>query len=102
MDPICTRTTTHDSRERVVIASLAGAVQRLAYPLYRDGTYNEQAAVAELHSISRDPHLLAHAIGDQRHYLHHAVKQVLLAAGANQEHLEAIAADIAARSPMPH
>ncbi len=102
MDAAC-RTASHNQDDRIAIASLSGAVRRLAYPLYRGyDTYDEQAALAELRSISTDGHLLAHATSGTKHFLHPATKHLLLAAGANAVDLDAIAEHIDQHSPMPH
>lgn len=108
MDTPC-RTASHNNDDRITIARLSGAIQRLAYPLYRGyDTYNEQAAIAELQAITRGsdpelvPHLLAHATSGNRHFLHPATRHLLLAAGADQADLDRIAAHIDRHSPMPH
>lgn len=99
----CVHTAKHDRHDRLTIAALSGTIQRLAYPLYReDPNYNEAAAVAELHGFTTDPHLLAHATGSTRGFLHQATRSLLLAAGASQTDLDAIAAHIDQHSPMPH
>lgn len=56
------KTPQHDSADRIRIASVKGALSNLAGKIRR-GELDQAAAVAELHAITRDPHLLAHGLG---------------------------------------
>ncbi len=102
------RSADHTRDDAIRIASLCGAAARLAYPLTRNLEHDLTAAIAELHGIVRNadpkdvPHLLAHAINAPAHWMHDATRQLLLAAGADERDMDAIAADIGRRSPMPH
>ncbi len=52
----------HDSRDRIRIAEVSGALTNLAGKV-RSGQLTQDQAVAELHAITRDGHLLAHGLG---------------------------------------
>lgn len=86
-------TADHDSADRIRIAQLTGIASRHA-GLKTRGGYNQAAAVAELHTISTDPHLLAHATQTPRHWQYRTIRSMLVAAGAKQEEVEQIAADV--------
>lgn len=53
----------HGQADRLAIASVAGALQNVAGKLGRDEMTLDEA-VAELHAITADGHLLAHGLGD--------------------------------------
>ncbi len=86
-------TARHDSADRIRIAQLTGIASRHA-GLKTKGGYDRAAAVAELHTVSTDPHLLAHAIPGLRHWQYHTIKAMLIDAGAEAEEVEQIAAAI--------
>lgn len=85
-------TARHDSADRIRIAQLTGIASRHA-GLKTKGGYDRDAAVAELHAVSTDPHLLAHATQSPRHWQYRTIKAMLIAAGAEAEEIEHIAAD---------
>lgn len=87
-------TARHDSADRIGIAQLTGVASRHAGLKLKDDAYDLALAVAELHTISTDPHLLAHAITGTRHWQYRTVKAMLIAAGANVDDIEAIAEQI--------
>jgi hypothetical protein len=89
-------TARHDSKDRLRIASLTGTASRHA-ALKTSSTYDQAAAIAELHSHSTDPHLLAHAICNPRHWQYRTIRALLIAAGASVEDMDEIAAAIAER-----
>jgi hypothetical protein len=85
-------TARHDSADRIRIAQLTGVASRHAgLKLREDGSYDQAAAIAELHTVSADPHLLAHAITGTRHWQHRTIKAMLIAAGALPDDIVAIA-----------
>lgn len=83
-------TARHDSADRIRIAQLTGVASRHA-GLKTKGGYDQAAAIAELHTISTDGHLLAHAITGTRHWQYRTIKAMLIAAGAAPDDIEAIA-----------
>lgn len=52
----------HGTADRLLIAEVSGALTKLAGKV-RDGQLTQDQAVAELHAITRDPHLLGHGLG---------------------------------------
>lgn len=86
-------TAKHASADRIRIAQLTGTAERHA-ALKIHGGYDRQAAIAELHSISTNPHLLAHAIGSTRHWMYRTLRALLLEAGAAESDMDEIAAAI--------
>ena len=86
-------TSRHDTQDRLRIASLTGTAARHAgRKLHVD--YDQAAAIAELHSHSTDPHLLAHAICSPRHWQYRTIRALLIAAGADVDDMDEIAAAI--------
>lgn len=57
------KTPQHDSRDRIRIAEVSGALSNLAAKVIR-GELTDEQAVAELHAITTDRHLLAHGLGN--------------------------------------
>ena len=84
-------TARHTTAERVAIAALSGITSRHAGRSRHEG-YDQAAAIAELHSVSRDPHLLAHAARGPREPLYEPTRALLIAAGATAEEVDAHAA----------
>lgn len=83
----------HARRDRIAVAQLRGTVQRHAG---RDSTTGE--AVTELHGITTDPHLLAHATTSRDRRIHGRVVGLLLAAGADPQALEQAQAEVDANN----
>lgn len=83
----------HARRDRIAVAQLCGTVQRHAG---QDSTTDE--AVAELHTITTDPHLLAHATTSTDRRIHGRVVELLLAAGADPQALAQAQAEVDANS----
>jgi hypothetical protein len=82
-------TSKHRQPDRIRIAGLAGTIERHAYRVTRsEGTVDE--AVAELHTISTDPHLLAHAAGDPARSTYSVRLRILEAAGAAMAEVDQI------------
>lgn len=86
-------TARHDSADRIRIAQLTGIASRHA-GLKTKGGYDQAAAIAELHTISSNPHLLAHATQATRHWQYRTIRAMLVAAGARQEDVEEMAAEM--------
>jgi hypothetical protein len=86
----------HDRRDQLVIAALTGIASRHA-GLKTRGGYDQAAAVAELHEVSTDPHLLAHATQVPKHWQYRTIKAMLIAAGASEDDIVAIAEQTTAR-----
>ncbi|GIH07437.1 hypothetical protein Rhe02_55040 [Rhizocola hellebori] len=86
-------TARHDSRDRLKIAALTGTASRHA-ARKTSGQYDRDAAIAELHTVSTDPHLLAHAICSPRHWQYRTLRAMLLEAGADEQDLDEVAAYI--------
>jgi hypothetical protein len=83
----------HDRDERLAIAAVCGGASRLARQLAR-GEVDLAAAIAELHTHTDKPHLLAHGVrprGDE--YDAEPIEQLLLAAGATAEDIAQVRAD---------
>ncbi len=93
-------TSRHPRNEQLAIAALTGTAHRWANHIMRGNLDHPTEAITELHTISTDVHLLAHAISGTRHWQHSALEALLLLAGADPEDLAAIAADIDQRSPF--
>ena len=89
-------TARHSKAERHAIAAITGVTSRHAGLSQHDG-YDQSAAVAELHTITRDPHLLAHAARGPREPLYEPTRELLIAAGATPQEVEAQAAAVDAR-----
>ena len=90
-------TARHSKTERLAIAALSGITSRHAARSHHDSCYDENAAIAELHTVSRDPHLLAHAARGPREPLWEPTRLLLIAAGATPEEVDAHAATVDAR-----
>lgn len=84
-------TARHDSADRIRIAQLTGIASRHA-SLKTGGSYDQAAAVAELHTVSEDPHLLAHAICGSREWQFRTIRAMLIAAGADPGEVDLMAA----------
>ncbi len=84
-------TAKHASADRIRIAALTGTAERHAVLKIRGG-YDREAAIAELHEVSTDPHLLAHAIGSTRHWMYRTLRALLVEAGATESDLDEISA----------
>lgn len=89
-------TAKHKSEDRLLIAMLSGEARNLAKGKL-DLTFDRAVAVAALHAISDDPHLLAHAICHPGHFQYRTIRAMLLAAGTTAEHLEEVIADLVRR-----
>lgn len=77
------QTPKHNRADRLAIAEVSGALSNLAGKVIR-GELDQAAAVAELHAITRDPHLLAHGLGDPAKWSANSVPvQLALAAGVD-------------------
>lgn len=84
------QTPRHDSRDRIRIAEVSGALTNLASKI-RDGRLTQDQAVAELHDITRDPHLLAHGLGNPGKWAAGSVVlQLALAAGVDVDEAQRI------------
>lgn len=92
------QTPQHDSRDRIRIASVAGALSNLAGKV-RGGELTDEQAVAELHAITRDPHLLAHGLlgclgGPDRWTADAVPLRLAVAAGVDLDEARAIHAEM--------
>jgi hypothetical protein len=84
------QTPRHDSRDRIRIAEVSGALSNLAGKVRR-GELAQDQAVAELHDITRDPHLLAHGLGVPGKWgTESVVLQLALAAGVDLDEAQRI------------
>lgn len=87
----------HDSKERIRIAQISGTAMRHAVKL-ANGRGNFDEAVAELHTISTDPHLLAHGQCGDGYWPSTCIRALLEAAGAAPEYIEAFADELLRRT----
>lgn len=88
----------HSDRDRIAIARLAGTAARHAIAIAGRVGYDEAAAIAELHSISTDGHLLAHGTPGSDDWRYPAVRALLLAAGADEAAMDEAEAVMAKRT----
>jgi hypothetical protein len=79
----------HGQAERIAVARLGGTAERHAY---KGDALDLAAAVAELHAIATDPHLLAHAAAPHTDVeeVWPATATILQAAGAHLDEARAI------------
>lgn len=97
MDAAC-RTASHNRADRLTIAALCGTVQRWAGHILRGNLDYPAEAIAELHTISTDPHLIAHAALETRHWQHSTIEALLLLAGAGAKDMAEIVAQLDAKA----
>lgn len=79
----------HTNHERILIAMLTGTASRHASKTLNN-RYNQTEAITELHAISDNPHLLAHATRGTTDHLTAATRTLLLAAGATAADIDNI------------
>lgn len=86
----------HQRRERLAIASLAGLASR-----YLAGQDSIETTIEAMRGVTRDPHLLAHAIGPSSATEYLKLRELLEAAGVTPELLDNATAETDKRLAAP-
>jgi hypothetical protein len=93
----------HERDDRITIARVCGTGERYATRLANpaNGPADFDAGVAELRSITTDPHLLAHGTAASDIWFHDTMRELLIAAGADPAAMEEVRAIIDRRRGSP-